>query len=93
MDKKYTYELWKAPLSVQKATGVRITGDRLNDVQEGTYPKPVFDFNERRDACRGDEEDVRGWAPWQRRTDPRRHVAEAVSYRSGCRGPERDWEW
>lgn len=48
---KYIYEPWKMPLSDQKAAGVRVTGDGLAEHQEGTYPKPMFDFSERRGAC------------------------------------------
>ncbi|RSM15579.1 hypothetical protein CEP52_000590 [Fusarium oligoseptatum] len=51
IDAKYIYEPWKAPLPDQKKAGVRVKGDGLNDVQEGTYPKPMFDFSKRRDAC------------------------------------------
>lgn len=51
LDVKYIYEPWKAPLPDQKKAGVRITGDGLTDVKEGTYPKPMFDFDERRSAC------------------------------------------
>lgn len=51
MDSKYIYEPWKAPLSDQKKAGVRVTGDGLTNVEEGTYPKPMFDFNERRNTC------------------------------------------
>ncbi|KAM0436950.1 hypothetical protein ACHAPT_002665 [Fusarium lateritium] len=51
MDAKYIYEPWKTPLPDQKKAGVRVKGDGLNDVQEGTYPKPMFDFPKRRDAC------------------------------------------
>ncbi|KAH7162557.1 FAD binding domain of DNA photolyase-domain-containing protein [Dactylonectria estremocensis] len=51
MDAKYIYEPWKAPLSDQKKAGVRIKGDGLTDVEEGTYPRPMFDFSERRTAC------------------------------------------
>ncbi|KAH6888634.1 FAD binding domain of DNA photolyase-domain-containing protein [Thelonectria olida] len=51
MDEKYIYEPWKAPLLDQKRAKVRIKGDGLTDVGEGTYPKPMFDFNERRDVC------------------------------------------
>lgn len=51
LDAKYIYEPWKAPLSDQKKAGVRIKGDGLTKVEEGTYPKPMFDFNERRDTC------------------------------------------
>ncbi|KAM6478862.1 putative photolyase class 1 [Trichoderma sp. SZMC 28011] len=48
---KYIYEPWKMPLPDQKAAGVRVTGDGLSEHQEGTYPKPMFDFNERRNIC------------------------------------------
>jgi cryptochrome len=48
---KYIYEPWKTPIPDQKKAGVRIQGDGLGDRQEGTYPKPMFDFNERREAC------------------------------------------
>lgn len=47
---KYIYEPWKAPLSDQKKAGVKITGDG-SDGMGGTYPKPMFDFNERRNIC------------------------------------------
>lgn len=48
---KYIYEPWKMPLLDQKEAGVRVTGDGLSDQQEGTYPKPMFDFSERRGIC------------------------------------------
>ncbi|KAL6692758.1 putative photolyase class 1 [Trichoderma pleuroticola] len=48
---KYIYEPWKMPLSDQKEAGVRVTGDGLSEHQQGTYPKPMFDFNERRGIC------------------------------------------
>lgn len=51
---KYIYEPWKAPLPDQKQAGVRITGDGLSAAQDHkfkTYPKPMFDFNERREIC------------------------------------------
>ncbi|EXK41714.1 cryptochrome [Fusarium oxysporum f. sp. melonis 26406] len=51
MDSKYIYEPWKAPLPDQKKAGVRIKGDGLNSTEEGTYPKPMFDFAKRRDVC------------------------------------------
>lgn len=50
MDKKYIYEPWIAPIADQKKAGVRIQGDGKED-QEGIYPKPMFDFNERRTIC------------------------------------------
>ncbi|KAM5351473.1 hypothetical protein ACJ41O_004196 [Fusarium nematophilum] len=52
MDSKYIYEPWKAPLPDQKKAGVRVKGDGLSGVEEqGTYPKPMFDFARRRDVC------------------------------------------
>ncbi len=50
LDSKYIYEPWKAPIADQKRAGVRIQGDG-NVEQEGIYPKPMFDFNERRNIC------------------------------------------
>jgi cryptochrome len=50
MPSKYIYEPWKAPLSDQKAAKVRITGSH-SCADEGIYPKPMFDFNERRKVC------------------------------------------
>jgi cryptochrome len=50
MDEKWIYEPWKAPLADQKKAGVKIHGDGLEDV-EGVYPKPMFDFGERRTVC------------------------------------------
>ncbi|KAF2139579.1 uncharacterized protein K452DRAFT_360356 [Aplosporella prunicola CBS 121167] len=49
---KYIYEPWKAPIVDQKKWGCLIKGDR--PVEEGgykTYPKPMFDFSERREIC------------------------------------------
>ncbi|KAH7329135.1 putative photolyase class 1 [Stachybotrys elegans] len=54
LDAKYIYEPWKAPISVQKKAGVRVTGDGLSTepgAGSGTYPKPMFDFSERRQVC------------------------------------------
>ena len=51
LDKKYIYEPWKAPIQDQKKAGVRVKGDGLGDREEGTYPKPMFDFSERRKIC------------------------------------------
>lgn len=53
---KYIYEPWKAPLPDQKSAGVRITGNGLTQpdgasAKGKTYPKPMFDFNERREIC------------------------------------------
>ena len=54
-DKKYIYEPWKAPIADQKAWGCQITGDGTGANDKGgevtTYPKPMFDFNERRQIC------------------------------------------
>ena len=50
LDAKYIYEPWKAPLQDQKKAGVRITGDANTD-EQSVYPKPMFDFAERRAAC------------------------------------------
>jgi hypothetical protein len=49
-DKKYIYEPWKAPIADQKKWGCRIVayGEKQ---EQGTYPKPLFDFAERRDVC------------------------------------------
>ncbi|CAM1505497.1 Fc.00g111340.m01.CDS01 [Cosmosporella sp. VM-42] len=51
LDKKFIYEPWKAPISDQKKAGVRVKGNGLTDKEDGTYPKPMFDFSERRNAC------------------------------------------
>lgn len=51
LDSKYIYEPWKAPVQDQKRAGVRITGNGLTNQEKGTYPKPMFDFNERRQVC------------------------------------------
>ncbi|UKZ66991.1 uncharacterized protein TrAtP1_008155 [Trichoderma atroviride] len=48
---KYIYEPWKMPLVDQKQAGVRVTGGGLSERQEGSYPKPMFDFDERRSIC------------------------------------------
>ena len=50
--KKYIYEPWKAPIADQKKWGCLIKGDECG-VENGvkTYPKPMFDFNERRGIC------------------------------------------
>jgi cryptochrome len=54
-DKKWIYEPWRAPIADQKKFGCRVTGDgssSLNeDGTEHTYPKPMFDFDERRKIC------------------------------------------
>jgi cryptochrome len=53
LDAKYIYEPWKAPIQDQRKAGVRVTEDGLGDRQDGTYPKPMFDFAERRKVCIG----------------------------------------
>jgi cryptochrome len=50
LDAKYIYEPWKAPITDQKKARVRIQGDGKEE-QEGVYPKPMFDFDERRNIC------------------------------------------
>ncbi|KAL3423609.1 DNA photolyase [Phlyctema vagabunda] len=50
LDKKYIYEPWEAPIADQKKAGVRIQGDGKSG-DEGIYPKPMFDFSERRTIC------------------------------------------
>lgn len=54
-DKKHIYEPWKAPIADQKKWGCRVTGDGRpssnSDGVEKTYPKPMFDFDERRKIC------------------------------------------
>jgi cryptochrome len=49
-DVKYIYEPWKTPIADQKKAGVKIQGDGKEE-EEGVYPKPMFDFNERRSIC------------------------------------------
>ncbi|KIE02973.1 cryptochrome-2, partial [Metarhizium majus ARSEF 297] len=51
LDSKYIYEPWKAPIQDQKKAGVRVVGDGLGDQEQGTYPKPMFDFGKRRETC------------------------------------------
>jgi cryptochrome len=50
---KYIYEPWKAPIQDQKAAGCIIKGDGSHHEIDGltAYPKPMFDFNERRNVC------------------------------------------
>ncbi|KAF3770203.1 Cryptochrome/photolyase FAD-binding domain-containing protein, partial [Cryphonectria parasitica EP155] len=50
---KYIYEPWKAPLPDQKKAGVRVVEFPGVDkeLEKGTYPKPMFDFAERRRIC------------------------------------------
>ncbi|WPG98591.1 Hypothetical protein R9X50_00138400 [Acrodontium crateriforme] len=51
--KKFIYEPHKAPIADQRKAGVRITGNGSQTTQDGVpiYPKPMFDFSERRDIC------------------------------------------
>ena len=54
---KYIYEPWKTPIPDQKKAGCLIKGEGSNDgapEEQGglkLYPKPMFDFNERRQIC------------------------------------------
>ena len=50
---KYIYEPHKAPIADQKKWGCVIKGDGSEDMIDGVigYPKPMFDFNERRGVC------------------------------------------
>ncbi|KIY01385.1 uncharacterized protein Z520_02937 [Fonsecaea multimorphosa CBS 102226] len=53
-DKKFIYEPHKAPIADQKSWGCLIKGDGTGKGEEGeykVYPKPMFDFNERRRFC------------------------------------------
>jgi cryptochrome len=50
MPARYIYEPWKAPVQEQRKAGVVVSGN--GSVHEaGTYPKPMFDFAERRTVC------------------------------------------
>ncbi|KJX98642.1 dna photolyase like protein [Zymoseptoria brevis] len=53
MPKKYIYEPHKAPIVDQKKAKVLIKGDGSEKEADGlkVYPKPMFDFAERRDVC------------------------------------------
>ncbi|KAL9111045.1 MAG: hypothetical protein Q9227_004478 [Pyrenula ochraceoflavens] len=59
-DKKYLYEPWRAPVADQKKWGCIVKGDGEGDGEEGkeeeeggmkVYPKPMLDFNERKEVC------------------------------------------
>ena len=52
---KYIYEPWKAPISDQKKAGCVIKGNGAETKIDGNqvYPKPMFDFSERRTICLG----------------------------------------
>jgi cryptochrome len=54
-DTKYIYEPWKAPIADQKKWGCMIKGDGSTTEEDGkkVYPKPMLDFDERRDICMG----------------------------------------
>ncbi|KXT04688.1 hypothetical protein AC578_2110 [Pseudocercospora eumusae] len=51
--KKFIYEPHKAPIADQKKAGVLIKGDGSDMEMDGqqVYPRPMFDFNERREIC------------------------------------------
>nr|POE88275.1 cryptochrome-2 [Quercus suber] len=53
LPKKYIYEPHKAPISDQKKAGVLVKGDGSQTHADGLtlYPKPMFDFGERREIC------------------------------------------
>ncbi|KAL1296897.1 hypothetical protein AAFC00_004511 [Neodothiora populina] len=61
LDKKYIYEPWKAPIADQRAAGVVVKGEgdvsgkgdsvQRDDNGSMVYPKPMFDFSERREIC------------------------------------------
>ena len=50
---KYIYEPWKAPIQDQKKAGCLVKGTGMERETDGmkAYPKPMFDFNERRAFC------------------------------------------
>ena len=52
---KWIYEPWKAPVQDQRKARCVIKGDGKEDGEEidgcKVYPKPMFDFNERRTIC------------------------------------------
>ncbi|KAM3415955.1 hypothetical protein BST61_g9445 [Cercospora zeina] len=50
---KFIYEPHKAPIPDQKKARVRVEGDGSEAQRDGVtlYPKPMFDFNERREVC------------------------------------------
>jgi cryptochrome len=47
LDGKWIYEPWKAPVGELKKVGVRLSKDWRSE-EEGVYPRPMFDFAERR---------------------------------------------
>ena len=54
-DKRYIYEPQKAPIADQKRWGCLVKGDGSGEEERVgeymVYPKPMFDFNERRQFC------------------------------------------
>ena len=49
---KHIYEPWKAPIQDQRKAGCLIKGDDVGEEGEyRVYPKPMFDFAERRKVC------------------------------------------
>ncbi len=51
---KYIYEPWKAPIADQKKAGCLVKGDGTETEDAAgmkLYPKPIFDFAERRQIC------------------------------------------
>lgn len=50
---KYIYEPWKASIQDQRKAGCRVQGDGTEAEVDGmtAYPKPMFDFAERREIC------------------------------------------
>lgn len=50
---KHIYEPWKAPLPDLKKAGVKLVNfpGLGKELEEGTYPKPMFEFGERRKVC------------------------------------------
>ncbi|KAI1265142.1 DNA photolyase [Xylariaceae sp. FL1019] len=54
LDAKFIYEPWKANKAALDKARVKIEGDGMStDKEDGinVYPKPMFDFNERRKVC------------------------------------------
>ncbi|PBP28602.1 cryptochrome-2 [Diplocarpon rosae] len=50
LNKKFIYEPWKAPIADQRTAEVSVRGNGKVK-EEGVYPKPMFDFAERRTVC------------------------------------------
>ena len=49
---KYIYEPWKTPIQDQRKAGCLIKGDGMEkEASPHQYPKPLFDFTERRVVC------------------------------------------